>query len=200
MQQQVDGQLSSKWRECKTSLQAELKLINSLEKDKAAFAAPSDTTRLPANRCAQVWPRTDQQAAYSCQSSVNNNLSSEGLMCLQPSEPSHTSAWQSRKSEPDRTDEGFQPDFTIHVVRREKGSYITACASSPALPCTAIPTSLLQALLQPNSRSRQRASIAHSDSWSVACDSMHSPRVISQTADPNDPEVHTASTLWPGQC
>lgn len=112
MQQQVGGQLSSKWRDCQASLQSELKLINSLEKDKAAFGTANDTAGLPANRSAQVCPETDLAAVHSNPSNTTSTCA-HFMLCLQPAELSHTSAWQSRRSEPD---EGFQPDFTIHVV------------------------------------------------------------------------------------
>lgn len=50
---------------------------------------------------------------------------------------------------------------------------------------------ILQLLLQPTPRARQRGSLSHSDSWPAPCDSMQSPRLVSQTADPDDPEVST---------
>ena len=65
MQQQVSGQLSSKWRDCQTALQSELKLISSLEKDKATLGTAKDTARLPANRSAQVCSKTDLAAVHS---------------------------------------------------------------------------------------------------------------------------------------
>ena len=54
MQTLTDTILLSKWRTCKAALQAECNLVRNVQKDKAAFAEPTESSRLPSSRCSQV--------------------------------------------------------------------------------------------------------------------------------------------------
>ena len=54
MQTLSDAYMLSKWRACKSSLQAEHNLVGSIHKDKSAFAKPVDFAASPASRCVQV--------------------------------------------------------------------------------------------------------------------------------------------------
>ncbi len=57
MQTVTDSYMLSKWRACKTSLQSEHRLAESIQKDKDSFAEPADSARQLAYRCVQVWFR-----------------------------------------------------------------------------------------------------------------------------------------------
>lgn len=50
----TDAYMLSKWRTCKLSLQAEHILVQSIQKDKSAFAQPVDVAASAAIRCSQV--------------------------------------------------------------------------------------------------------------------------------------------------
>lgn len=54
MQALTDAYILSKWRTCKSSLQAECNLVDSVHKDKSAFAQPAESAAPPANRFHQV--------------------------------------------------------------------------------------------------------------------------------------------------
>ena len=56
MQTLSDAYLLSKWRACQSSLQAEHNLVESIHKDKSAFAKPVDNAASPASRFFQVAP------------------------------------------------------------------------------------------------------------------------------------------------
>lgn len=50
----TDTYMLSKWRTCKSSLQAEYSLVTSVQTDKIAFAEPAEQAVSPAGRCFQA--------------------------------------------------------------------------------------------------------------------------------------------------
>ncbi|KAL0043533.1 hypothetical protein WJX79_007590 [Trebouxia sp. C0005] len=89
MQTVTDSYMLSKWRACKTSLQSEHKLAESIQKDKGSFAEPADSARQLAYRCVQ--------SSEIASTPVKRN-----------SRPTANSV--------EASSAGYQPEFTIHVA------------------------------------------------------------------------------------
>ncbi|DBA80450.1 TPA: Katanin p60 ATPase-containing subunit A1 [Trebouxia sp. C0005] len=128
MQTVTDSYMLSKWRACKSSLQSEHKLAESIQKDKGSFAEPADSARQLAYRCVQSGETAPTPVKRNSRPTANSVEASSA---------------------------GYQPEFTIHV----------------AAPCD-----------------RQLADDRHSG-WLMPAATLQSPRLMSSTADPDDPDV-----------
>lgn len=128
MQTLTDTYMLSKWRTCRSSLQAEYSLVENVHRDKLAFTGRTESAVSPASRC---FP---------------------GATTLCPPPRRNSQPANSTES----TNASFQPEFTIHM------------AAPPE---------------------RQMPADDGYNGWPRDSRAQHPARVMSQTADPDDPDV-----------
>ena len=124
-----DAYMLSKWRTCKSSLQAEHNLVQSIHKDKSAFARPADFAASPASRCFQVATSAHEDLipaskhAYADQKRMKHLIIwSEHMLHAALLQSGRTSCTAPKRNirpgnSTESTSTAFVPEFSIHVVR-----------------------------------------------------------------------------------